>query len=63
VLAAALGLVDRPLDSIDAMNAGPLLSEARSAELARRLADADANPDDFVDWEDFKKQPLARLRK
>lgn len=58
-----LELVDLLLDSIDAEAHGSVLSEAQSAELARRVADADAHPEDLVDWEDIKKESLARLGK
>lgn len=58
-----LELVDLLLDSIDAEGRGPVLSEAQSAELARRVAEGDANPDDVIDWEDIEKESLARLRK
>jgi putative addiction module component (TIGR02574 family) len=58
-----LELVDRLLESLEAENAAPALTEAQSAELARRLADAEAHPDDVVDWEDIKAESLARLRR
>lgn len=58
-----LELVDLLLDSIDVEDAAPGLSEAQAAELMRRLADAEANPEDVVDWEDIKTESLARLRK
>lgn len=39
----------------------PPLSEAKRAELARREAEDDANPDDVVPWEQAKAEILARL--
>jgi putative addiction module component (TIGR02574 family) len=32
-----------------------------TAELERRLADAEANPDDVVSWDEIKVQALARI--
>ena len=58
-----LELVDLLLDSIEAESAPPALTEAQSVELARRLADAEAHPDDVVDWDDIKAEALARLSK
>lgn len=40
-----------------------LLTEAQQAELDRRIADDDANPDDVVPWEQVEAQALARLEK
>lgn len=37
-----------------------LLSEGQRRELERRAADADANPDDVVPWDEVKAQALAR---
>lgn len=42
---------------------GSLLTDTQRAELRRRIADADANPDDFVPWEQVKAETRARLKK
>lgn len=36
------------------------LTDAQKAELDRRIADADANPDDFVTWEEVRAGIRAR---
>jgi putative addiction module component (TIGR02574 family) len=41
----------------------PLLDDAQRQELERRIAHADAAPDDFIPWEQVKAQAIARLRK
>lgn len=38
-----------------------LLTESQRAELRRRQADAAANPDDWVSWEDAEAATLRRL--
>ncbi|MBX9623025.1 MAG: addiction module protein [Gemmataceae bacterium] len=58
-----IALVQDILDSIAADQPRPPLSEAKKAELARRLADADANPDDVVSWDEVEAAALARCRK
>ena len=52
-------------DSIDAEASPPLLpiSEELRIELERRMAEADANPDDVTPWEQVKAELLARLAK
>jgi putative addiction module component (TIGR02574 family) len=47
-------------DSIAAYPHPPLLTEAQRRELERRLADAEANPDDVVPWEQVKARLLAK---
>lgn len=42
---------------------GSLLTDAQRTELRRRIADADANPDDFIPWEQVKAEARARLKK
>lgn len=54
-----IALVQDILDSIAADQPRPL-SEAKKAELARRIADADANPDDVVSWDEVEVAALAR---
>ena len=56
-----LKLLDLLLDSLDAERAMPELSSAQVAELEQRLADAEANPDDVVSWDEIKVQALARI--
>ena len=46
--------------SISAQPGRSLLTEPQRQELARRLADADANPDDGVPWEEIKAAALIR---
>ena len=41
----------------------PGLSGEQRAELDRRLADDDANPDDTVPWDEVMAQALARARR
>lgn len=41
----------------------PELTEDQEAELARRLADDDAAPDEVVPWDEVKAQTLARIRR
>ena len=54
-----LRLVDEILDTLRPADPGPVeLSEAHWREIEDRLADADANPDDGLPWEEV----LARLR-
>ena len=40
---------------------GALLTDAQREELGRRIADAEANPNDFVAWEDVLEATLKRL--
>ena len=46
-----IALAQDILDSVAADQPCPPLSEAKRQELARRIADADANPEDGVPWE------------
>ena len=39
------------------------LTQAQKDELARRLADDDANPDDAIEWEVIKAEAKARSRR
>jgi putative addiction module component (TIGR02574 family) len=70
---AALGLdrlsVDEKLelvgrlwdDIVAAVPPGGLLTDAQRTELRRRVADAQAHPDDFVPWEEALAATLRRL--
>jgi putative addiction module component (TIGR02574 family) len=55
-------LIHAILDDI-ASDVCPPLTEAQKEELDRRLADAEANPDDEVPWETVRAEASARARK
>ena len=59
-VAERLLLVEELWDSIAA--ATPL-TDAQRAELDRRLADHEANPDDVVSWEEVQSSITARLNR
>ena len=40
---------------------GALLTDAQREELKRRVADAKANPDDYVSWDDAFARTMERL--
>lgn len=54
-------LMGRLWDSLDPAAAAPL-SPALSAELARREAEADADPDAGIPWDALRDELQARLR-
>ncbi len=56
-----LALVQDIIDSVEADQARPPLSEAKRRELDRRLADLEANPADSVPWEQVEAAALARF--
>jgi putative addiction module component (TIGR02574 family) len=57
-----LELVGRLWDDIVAtVPPGGLLSDAQREELRRRVADAQAHPEDYVAWEDALAATLRRL--
>lgn len=56
-----LTLVQEIWDTIAAEQQPIQLNENQRAELARRLAEDDAAPDDVVPWEQVKSETLARL--
>ena len=58
-----LKLVEEIWDSIAADSAAVALTDAQRAELDRRIADHEANPNDVVPWEDVKASISERLRK
>lgn len=58
-----VALVHEICDSIAAETAVMPLSDAQRAELDRRIADDDANPDDVVSWDEVKAKALARLKR
>ena len=58
-----VALVHEIWDSIAAEATTMPLSEPQRAELERRLADDEADPDDVVPWEEVKAKALARLKR
>jgi putative addiction module component (TIGR02574 family) len=56
-------LVEEIWDSIALDSAALPLTDAQRAELDRRLAEHEANPDDVVPWEDVKTSIGQLLRK
>ena len=59
-LAERILLVEELWDSIAASTP---ITDAQRAELDRRLADHEANPDDVVSWEEVQSSITARLAK
>ncbi len=59
-VAERLLLVEELWDSIAAATS---LTDAQRAELDRRLADHEANPDDVVSWEEVQSSITARLNR
>jgi putative addiction module component (TIGR02574 family) len=55
-------LAQEILDSVLAEQPSPVLSEAKSQELERRLKEHQANPADVVPWEQIEAEALARFR-
>ena len=58
-----LRLVEALWDDFAAGDALPPLTEAQQAELARRMAAYEANPDDVIAWEQIKAEAKARSRR
>jgi putative addiction module component (TIGR02574 family) len=58
-----LALVEELWDSIAESGADVPMSEAQRAELDRRLAEHEAQPDNVVSWEDVKASIIPRLKK
>jgi len=58
-----LSLVEQIWDSIAADSAAVPLTDAQRAELDRRIADHEANPDDIVSWEEAKASIAERLKR
>ena len=56
-------LVEELWDSIAADSAAVPLTEAQRAELDRRIAEHETNPDDVVPWEEVKASITERLKK
>ncbi len=55
-----ISLVHDLWDSI-AAEGSPTLSDAQLRELERRADEDDANPDDFIPWEQVKAETHARM--
>lgn len=55
-------LVEALWDDIVERNAVPPLTAAQTAELDRRIADHEANPDDVVSWEELKAEAVGCSR-
>ena len=56
-------LVEDLWDSIAGESAAASLNDAQRAELDRRFADHEANPNDVVAWEDVKASIATRLKR
>lgn len=56
-----IALAQEILDSVAAEQPRAPLSDAKRAELGRRLADETANPGDGVPWEEAEAAALARF--
>lgn len=56
-----LELVEALWDSIAEHDAVPPITDDQRAELDRRIADHEANPDDVVPWDEVKASALARI--
>lgn len=57
-----IALAQEILDSVSAEQPRLPLSDAKKAELARRLTDCEANPADEVPWKDVEAAAFARHR-
>jgi len=55
-----LRLMDRIWDGLLSQGHEPGLTDAQKAEIDRRLADDDAEPDDLVSWEEVKAEAFRR---
>ena len=58
-----LALVEDLWDSIAEDGAAVPLTDAQRAELDRRLAEHEANPNDVVSWEEVKTTITTRLKR
>lgn len=56
-------LVEAIWDTIAEQATGLPVTDAQMAELDRRLADHEANPEDVVPWSEVKAEALARIRR
>lgn len=60
--AQRISLAQEILDSVVAEQPSGPLSEAKRQELARRLADHEANPGDVISWAQIEADALERFR-
>lgn len=58
-----LNLVEEIWDSISSGSGVVPLTDAQRAELERRYAEDEANPDDVQSWDEIKRSTLSTLRK
>lgn len=56
-------LVEAIWDTIAEQGAQLPITAAQKAQLDRRLADHEANPDDVIPWTEIKTEAIARLRR
>ena len=61
--AEQLSLVHDLWDHIAATSPAPRLSDAQRADLRRRAAEDEANPEDAIPWEQVKAEARARFAK
>lgn len=57
-----LALVEELWDSIAADTTAVPLTDAQKAELDRRIAEHNTNPDDTVPWEEVRSSMVSRLK-
>jgi putative addiction module component (TIGR02574 family) len=62
-VANRLALIGELWDSVSAETEALPLSVQMKTELDNRIAEADANPDSGVSWDQVKNDSIARLRK
>jgi putative addiction module component (TIGR02574 family) len=58
-----LALIEALWDSISGDESAIPVTEAQRAELDRRLADHEANPDDVVPWDEVRASLSQRLKR
>lgn len=58
-----LALIEALWDSISADESAIPVTEAQRAELDRRLADHEVNPDDVVSWDEVRESLNQRLKR
>ncbi len=56
-------LVEAIWESLTTTGTVPVPTEAQTAELDRRLAEHEKNPDDVIPWEEIRSEAIARLRR
>ncbi len=58
-----LEFVEALWDGLSERDSVPAPTEAQKAELDRRLADYESNPDDVISWDEVKASALAHIYK